>query len=226
MKIRSLLFATLLGVVAASQAQTFDPSRQYKVGMTESYSMTMNMESSMGEISMSMDMKNAIKKVYENGDADVETEVSNMTVSVGGREMNPPAGKPTTQRMSKYGVPVGASSSRGGNFAQMGAFFGDKELKVGEIVSFENTDKENPKRHSKGTAKLVSVENGVATIAVSIDSWSEQADKPMHLEGTSQVDATSHSLIRFEGKATNMSGMGGQGGPTITSATIVVTKKK
>lgn len=226
MKMRSILFGMLVGAAAASQAQTFSPVRSYKEGASDSYSMKMDMDSSMGKLGMSMDMKSTVKKVYENGDADVESAVSNLALSIAGQEMKPPAGKPTTMRINKFGMPVEAAKGKSSNFnmMQFTSQFGDKELKLGETMPFENVDKDNPKRKVKGTAKLSELKDGIAVIVVSVDSWTEASETPMHLDGTSRVNAATGVLNHFEGKATNLPSMGGPG-MTISSATFVIDRK-
>lgn len=224
MKIRLFLLVLVAGAAAVAQGQVFNPVRTFKEGTSETYSMKMDMESSAGQIGMSMEMKNTVKKVYENGDADIETAVTGMTVSIAGQQMKPPAGKPTTMRVNKFGAPVNATKNRNNSMIQFASQFGEKEIKVGETVSFENVDKDNPKIKTKGTAKLVEITNGVAVLTISVDSWTEASDKPMHLDGTSRVNASTGVLDKFEGKATNLPGMGAPG-MTIATATFVVERK-
>lgn len=225
MKFRSILFALLLGSIAISQAQTFNPERKYKEGQADAYSMKINMSSSMGELGLSMKMKNTVKKVYENGDADIETAITDMVMNMAGNEMKPPAGKPTSVKMNKFGVPVNAPKSGGMNFGQITSFIGDKEMTVGQSYPFEIAEKENPNNKMKGVAKLVSVEGGVATVFVTAEKWTDKIDKPMKFEGTSTIDTATTTLIKFEGKATDMPSMGA-GAPTITSATFLMERIK
>src|SRR5690349_13290129 len=136
MKLRILFFAFLAGIATIAHGQTFNPARSYKPGTTEKHAMTLSMDTSAGAASVSMTMTNSVKKVYENGDADIETAVSEFTINVGGTEMKAPDGKPTTRRVTKYGLSSDTSKSRGGNFAHIGGYFGDKEMKLGQTVSF------------------------------------------------------------------------------------------
>jgi hypothetical protein len=225
MKIQSLLFAALVAGASIASAQTFKPEHKYVEGDKDTYAMKVNATSSMGEVQITMDMTQSVKKVYENGDADIESNMSNMVVDFPGGQMHPnQKNKPTVVRYTKFGVPVTPPEGRaaGVNFSQFGSYFGDKELKVGETYTIEQSDAKNPKNHSKGTVKLLSVENEKAKIAISVDNYIEGADKPMHVDGTVTVNASNGKLIRFEGKAKDLPGS--QAMP-VTAADFVMEKK-
>jgi len=224
MNTRSALFVVILAIAVSVPAQTYNPERKYAAGMSDAYTMKMTMNSSMGELGVRMDMTQIVKKVYDNGDADIETTTENLTVNMAGKEIRPVTPPPTTSRLNKYGLLVSASANKGMNFSRFGSYFGEKELKVGETYMFEQADKDNPKAHVKGTAKLLSVENGKATIAVAIDSFAANVEKPMHMEGTVVSDAATGKMLRFEAKATDLIGMGGPG-MTVASAQFTIEHK-
>jgi hypothetical protein len=225
MKTRIILIALVAIAATVSPAQTLNTARKYVEGASDAYTMKMTMNSSMGEVAMSMGMLQKIVKVYDNGDADIETSTSDMVVNVGGQEIRPPSGKAESMRFSKYGIPLTAKKAAGGgiDFSRFGTYFGEKELAVGETYSFDQVEKDNPKNHAKGTAKLLSIENGKAKLAILVDSFKDKVEKPMHLEGTVVLDAATCKMLRFEGKATELPPMGG--GMTVTSASFVIEHK-
>ncbi|MFI5387043.1 MAG: hypothetical protein ACHQ50_13090 [Fimbriimonadales bacterium] len=225
MKIRTILLAALVGAVSGAHAQSLKIERKYVVNESDTYAQNMTMASSMGAIKISVETTQTVKKVYDDGDADVEAVAKNMTVNMGGNEMHPPAQPPTVTRMTKYGVPAAPEKGpRRMNFARFGSFFGDKELRLGVSVPFDQVDKENPKNHSSGTVKLLSLDAGKAKLELSVDVYTDGAEKPMHVDGTTLVDSANGKMLRFEGKAANLPTNAAQG-VTISSATFLIEKK-
>lgn len=227
MKFRTILFALALGVAGAAYGQdTLTMERQYKAGDVDHYSMTLNMNSSMGAMKISADIAQTVKKVYDNGDADIETATSNMSIDMAGRTMNPPPNPPTTLKMNKFGAPAGQMNSKGFNPSQIANFLGDKPLTVGQTITIDQADKDNPKNHVKGTVKLVSFANGQGQLETHMDFWTadSDSDKPMHADANIWVDATSHKMMKLVATMKDLP-MGKAGGMTISSAEITMVRK-
>jgi hypothetical protein len=226
MKIRTVLFAALVSAACVASTQTFNPERKYVEGDKDAYSMKVKATTQMGEMQITMDMDQIVKKVYPNGDADIDSGIANITVNLGGTEMHPPTKEQnrSTTRFSKFGMPVGetAKTQSGMNFGRFGTYFGDKELKLGETYTLEQTDEKNPKNHSKGTVKLVSLDGGNAKIAISVDNYIDGSPKPMHLDGTATLKASTGKLVKFEGKATDIAGAPGM---SVSTASFVMEHK-
>src|SRR2546429_185820 len=110
MKAKLVLFTTLLAAGAMAHQGTFQILHTYKEGEKDTYKMNMDVTlGSMGDATVSMTLTQTIKKVYDNGDADIESKMADMHVLLGGNEV-PNAGAdtpPSTQRFNKYGAPVG-----------------------------------------------------------------------------------------------------------------------
>lgn len=226
MRIRSIFLAVLLAGAAVAGAQdTFKPGRTYKVGESDTYTLKMTMSTQMGDISINGESTQTVKKVYDNGDADIEVKADKMVVNVGGNEMTPPSQPATMMKVNKFGVPLSVSGGEGKrnmNFSRFLSYYGDKELKVGETFAFDVPDKEKPKNHSKGSVKLASLENGKATLDISVDNFTEGSDEPMHVEGTAVVDASSGKMLKFHGTA---KGIPSGQGMTISSAEFTMEHK-
>ncbi len=225
MKIRSILFALALGTSALAGQDGLRVERKYVLNDSDTYVMKMQMESAMGDVDLSMNIKETVKKIYDNGDADIESAVSDMTVNVQGHEQKIPGQKPTTTRMNKFGAPVDLKNTKGMGFMRYGSMLGDKPLKVGETVSFDQADPNDPSAHAKGTVKLESIEGGIAKLILSVDTYMPKVDKPMHLDGTSWIDTAAGKLNKFEGKATNLPA-GGGAASIASSATFSMERKK
>lgn len=227
MKIRSVLFAALAGAALSASAQTtFNPAHNYKVGDTDSYSVKVNATSSMGPLVIAMDSVSTVKKVYDNGDADIETAISNMSLNMNGQDMPIPAGgkNSTTSKVNKYGLPLSTSGqTRGMNFSQFANFLGDKELKVGDTINFDNVNPQNKNVHSKGTVKLLSIDGGKAKFTISVDTYTEGVEKPMHMDGNLTADAANGKMLHFDGKVKDLPVQGQ--GMSVTAADFVMDHK-
>ena len=116
----AIIFA-LTCALAVAQQDSFVIARKWAVGQKENYRMTMNMEGAMS-MSLHMTMSNEVKKVYENGDADIDMQVGEMTMKMGDQEHKMPQGnqKPTTVKYNKFGNPV-SSAGQGGMGGNMSA---------------------------------------------------------------------------------------------------------
>lgn len=205
-----IIFATLAVTALAMAAQdTFKPIRTYKEGDKDVYELTMKMTAQGSPIDMSMTQTQVVKKVYENGDADIETTVTNSKVNFMGQSRDMPSSPSTTTRMNKFGAPVGkpAGGSRGMNFSFMNfsRSYGDKEMKVGETVKFNWADEKDAKSKAAGTATLVSLTDKTAVVKSEVDVWSaETGDTPIHVVSTVTVDRASGKPDRVEAKVAKL----------------------
>lgn len=234
MRSRALIIA--VGLVAASFAaqDSITLARTYKEGEKDNYKLALAVSMSLGSADVSMNMAQTIKKVYENGDADIETLVSDMHVMFGGNEV--PSGseapKPRTQRVDKFGKPVGAAEATGAtkNMMEQMAFLraamiaSDKPLVVGASVDVDRKEESNG-THTWGKVTLEKVEAGIATIQSDLQQTNKATgDKPMNLKFKTLVETASAKLIRVDGTVTNIPA--GDGGMQIDSVVIKVERQK
>lgn len=205
MRNRTFLALTLACATAFVHAQTFNPVHAYAAGDSDSYTVKVDATASTGEIGITSDTSRTVKHVYENGDADIETKITDLNLNIGGQPLPWTNPQPSTSRYNRFGMPITpGGQSLGMSFTRFGTFFGEKEFKVGETNAIEQVDEKNPKNHVKGTVKLLSLEDGKAKLSIVLDSFSEDAEKPMHVEGTATVHIATSRLLSFEGTATNL----------------------
>lgn len=209
-----MLGAALVAVAFASQ----DPltlARAYKEGEKDAYQMQITANLAIGTAEMSMNLTQTVKKVYENGDADIESLVSDMRLLFGGNEMptgqNAPA-PAQLQRFDKYGrlVPSeGASDQNRGMMAQMSflryaMFTTDKPMTPGTTVEVDEKDEKAGTR-AWGKITLERVEDGVATILSDLQMTTKQTgEKPIAMKFKSQVETASSKLRKVTGDVTNL----------------------
>ncbi len=225
MKTRTSL--ALLGLVAFASAQTVQVARSYKVGDVDAYHIQMKMEGSMA-MTMLMDSSQKVTAVYDNGDADVETTMTNGKIALMGMDRALPTGPAQKMRISKYGNPVGATPSGRGasmDFTKYMRGLPKSGMTVGQSLDYDETDPDT-KTRTKGTTKLESLTDGVAKYVTSVDVSNEKSPKPMHMEFTSLVEAATGRPNHIDGKITNLDGMpGAAAGMPITSVTLTMDRK-
>jgi hypothetical protein len=212
MKAKFLIASILLiGSVALASDPPISFVHKYAVGDKDVYSIKMKMTASgggMGEMNMSMTSTQVVKKVYDNGDADVENSTSDMVIDVAGQHISPPGGPSTTTRVTKFGAPVGAGKAAGRgpnmNFMRYTNYMGDGALSLNTPLKIDSVDPDNPKNSVHGTATLVGTENGLSKIVTSMDvRTADTGDTAMHIDSTSWLGENG-KLNRSEAKITNL----------------------
>jgi len=220
MKAKFFLAGASLFAMAYSQ-QIYRFERKYVEGEKDAYSFKMSMNLAQGSVDILMTQNWTVAKVYENGDADVETETTGTKIRFNGNEMDPPGGQAntkTTVRVNKYGAPLSTGSTGAGAGQRMGqnmaftrfaAMVGETGISVGQTVPIDYVDPKDPKITAKGSVKLESVDAGVAKLISNIDLTNAQtADKPIKMVATTFVDTTSSKLNKSEGTLTNLPSQG------------------
>lgn len=217
MKTRALI---LLGCVAAAAFAAQDPVslvRNYKEGDKDTYKLAVTATMAIGSADINMTMLQTVKKVYENGDADIETLVNDMKMSFGGNEIPMPettTNPAQSQRVDKFGRPVASnkpSEAAGGNrmmeqmsFLRYAGFVGDKPIPVGSSIDVDSKD-EKAGTHTWGKITLVKVESGIATVSSDLKTTNKQTGpKPMSMKFTSTVEMTSGKIEKVSGDITDL----------------------
>lgn len=212
MKIKALVLGVMLASAAFAGQDSVSLAHKYKVGDKDLYTMSMKLELAAGEITVAGEMTQTVLKVYENGDADLETKTGELTVNAMGQENKVPATPATTQKVNKFGQPMEAPKGQDmAPFLMLGGLFGDGNLKVGETKTIDQSTPSDEKSKVKGTIKVDSVTDGVAKLISSLDVSSPKAPKPLHFDTTTWVSTDSGRVQKLEGKASGMDDGGGQG---------------
>jgi len=211
-----------LPVLALASAQdSFSFAKKYKEGDKDAYNYKLSLEGGPGSIDVMFVFTNLVKKTYDNGDADIETEVSNMKVLFNGNEMpTPPAQQTSTkrsQRVNKFGQFVASDETNSGgggrmsvNFLQFVGAGIERPLKVGETVNVDYKDPKDAKRTAKGTVKLDSIAGGLAKVIANLDITTPemQSDKPVKLAINATFDTATTKLEKADGTASNLPSQG------------------
>jgi len=226
MRVISTLLAVVMAAAAFSQ-ESLTTERKYVAGEKDTYTMKMSIEGGPGDFSMFMKIIQSITKVYDNGDADLEVEIPEFKMSMGGNDM--PSQQIPTQKskVNKYGKSL--DEREAGNpmmnmqFLQYSSYFGEKPLKVGELIDFSEVDKKNPKNKVKGKMKVEEIKDGVAKILSLLDVYIPEAEQPLKLSVTSLVDVKTGKLNKSEGRVTDLPT---QGGMTIEAMVYTLERVK
>jgi hypothetical protein len=228
MKTKALILG--LGLVAAAFAvqDAVKFERAYKVGDRDDYRFSITASTMMGDADIQMIMSQVVKKVHDNGEADIETTIGDMKLMFMGNEMPMPGGQtppPTTSRVNKYGMPVG-EQARGGGGGMMGMMGGgelmrlgtmmmDKPMTVGQTIPFEQVDANNPRNKVVGTVLLESIKDGIAVVVTKSEIHNANSAQPMKVDVRSQIEMATNKPKLVEG---NVTGIPEQGGMQIDGA--------
>lgn len=230
-------FGLMLVAVAATAFAMQDEfllTRNYKEGDKDTYKLAVTANMSLGSADINMLMNQTVKKVYETGEADIETQVAEMRMSFGGQEMPMPnQDMPAmVQKFDKFGRPVGQPQGAGGgmaggmmsqmSFMRYAGFTGEKPLKVGETMKIDVKD-EKEGSHTTGTVLLEKISEGVAFIASNLEVKNKQTgDTPMKIAMKSQVLVASGKLHKVDGDITNLPDTGQ--GMTVDSVKLIMER--
>ena len=215
MKTKLMFSALVLVTLAFAAQESIKLERKYKEGEKDVYKMAMQMNMG-GDVNVALKSTQTVKKVYDNGDADIELASSDLKVNFNNQEMSPPVQPPSIVRFNKSGMPIGMKSSKGSrgqmnmSFLRYAFAFVDKPFKVGETIPMDFTDPDNPKAKVSGTVKVESLENGVAKFITNLDVRNEDTgDKPMKLAFTSWAEVSTAKLNKITGTVSNLPPMQG-----------------
>lgn len=218
MKTKAFLLVACLSAIALAYQDPVSLARAYKEGEQDTYKMAITANLAIGSADINLNMLQTVKKVFENGDADIETLVSDMRMTFGGNEIPAQAGgaapQGRIQRFDKFGRPVGSPSTAGDrgaammdqmSFLRYAMFTGDKPLVVGGSQDIDAKD-EKAGTHTWGKVTLVKIESGVATISSELKSTNKQTgeSKPINLKFSSLVDTATSKLLKVDGKVTDL----------------------
>ena len=145
-----------------ADATAYDLKRKYKVGEADRYESIIEISGQFSAIVRSTALM-TVKKIYGNGDADIETKPEKATAVVMGQAGPVQLPKPFVSRFNAYGMEIKSSRGIAGmpNFMRFAALSGREALKVGEEVAVEDKTDEGT---VTGKFKLTQVVDGVANV--------------------------------------------------------------
>ncbi|MFY9232940.1 MAG: hypothetical protein WAO58_00595 [Fimbriimonadaceae bacterium] len=205
MKARFLLIPVMLAAYATAGQDSIKIIRTFKEGEKDVYDLTMKMASQMGAVDLTMTTTQTVKKIYPNGDADIENATGAGKINIMGQARDIPAGKSTTMRMNKFGAPVDAPKASGGqgmnlDFINHVRGFGDYDLKLNVPVTIDFTDPKDAKSKVKGTVMLIALSEKTATVKADLSVWNAMGG-PIKMIATSVIDRASGKGEKVEVKA-------------------------
>lgn len=230
MSARNLLVLLLLPSVALGLVQDgFSPARTYTLGEKDVYGLSMRMDAGQYMVSISGKLNYEVKKVHENGDADVESKAGELTIDALGDIIKQPAGEPRLVRYNRFGAPMEKEAPKGQKqpiFMSFLTYRPSVAMKLGETVKVDETLQNSAKTQVKGTAKLEAITDGVAKIVSLLEVSEAKAKKPTKIHSIGYFDVKTSKLNRSESKLTDVDPAEMQGMPPISSITIVIEREK
>jgi hypothetical protein len=221
---------SLLAVGAMCLHQdVFEPARTYVVGEKDVYGLSMRMVSEKYDATIVGKLSYEIKKVYENGDADVESKSYSLVFTVMGQEYKSPDGTPRVTRHNKFGAAIEKGlpkDQRQPIFMSYLTYRAPAAMKLGQSIPISEKKDDEDKTEIKGSSKLESIESGIAKIATILDITSSKKKKATHIESVGYYDAKSSKLNRVECLLKDLDPAEFPGMPPLQSMTVVIEREK
>jgi len=194
------IYVVGLAVAAFAAQDTFTLDRKYKVDERDSYKVAASLEMTGGSGEASMTLMQTVVKTYENGDADIALSSKDARFVMDGQEMIEEL-EEIVVRVDKRGLP--ASASEHGPLSGVSTLLSasglvDKPMKTGETLKVDIEAKDGRPK-AKGTVKLESVKDGVATIVSDMDVTSDEFDgATCKLTATALIDVATSKPNKIE----------------------------
>jgi hypothetical protein len=191
----------LLLAVASINAQQL-ATRKYNVGDIDRYDVVVRADTSHGELLQSSKLTQKVVKVYENGEADIESSTSDVKASLGGISAMIGDGKISTAiaRFNKHGVPVVSGDVQGVNtiYASQYALLGIESVKDIVLGKEFPIDEKKTGGSVKGRSKIVSIDGSTVNVLSNFTVTTAANQEPMKLRATSVLDYSNSRILKFE----------------------------
>jgi hypothetical protein len=223
MKSRAIIFSLVVAAAAFAVQDEVKFTRSFKAGDKDNYSFNVQLKTAMGDMEMQMKMSQEITKVFENGEAEQKTTISDMKMFMNGTDVSAMAAQgmgaqaPIVVRIDKNGMPVDKKQAQGGGpmgqmsqLMSLGSMMTDKPMKIGQAVPIDMTDPKDPKSTVKGTVVLEAVEAGVARVKSDIQIANPQMPKPMQVKTVALVDVATSKPNKVTGEVIGVPAQGMQ----------------
>jgi hypothetical protein len=229
MKLKLTLLSLGLCAVAMAGQGPVHFVHHYTVGDHDGYKIHVTGSTQMGDLDVALTQVRTIKKVYDNGDADMETSTSDFHVTMNGNDINVPQPPTATERVNKLGIPVDADKGKGAhgspegmNFSKYAAAFYDKDIKVGDVITINDTSADG-KEKSTGSITLVSVNNGEAKLSADLTNTNPEMDAPAKVHVDMLMDTATSKPNHMEA---TVSSMPVQQGIVMTNVKMTLDRQK
>jgi hypothetical protein len=199
-------FVALLLAFAACAADTVKFVREYTEGQVDKFNVTIAMVFPTATWTFKALDTLTVKKVYPDGEVDIETAATDMKADVPGQDVPTPDQK-STRRFGKDGMPAGDLAAGGPQFdyARTEALLFGRDLTVGNDVAIEWTAPKDAKSKIKGTFNVQSVKDGLATVVSKLQIWnSGTGDKPMQATFTTLIEVVTSKIQKVDGVVTDL----------------------
>lgn len=217
MKLRALIFLALFSVPAFAAQDAIILQRTFKNGESDNYNLNVTIGMPGNVVDMKMALTQTVKKVYDNGDADIETASNSVKLFMNGQEM--PANskgdgktdQKETRRFDKYLRPVPGGSAKPAQglmnrfgLLLYGVMLSGQPVKKGDIVPVSYEDKDS-KTSVEGTAKVVDIAGGYAQIQSTFKVKTPETNgQPVDLNMTSKIDTATTKPSHVEATVTSL----------------------
>lgn len=190
--------------LGASAADTVKLTRTYTEGQIDKFDESFAMVVQSGDWKIK-DMRTlTVKRVYPNGQVDIEAAATDITVDMAGQKGSNQDQR-STRRFDQNGMPIDARAPGTFDYPRTEALLFGRDLTVGQDVPVEWKDAKDDKSKIKGTIKVESVKDGVAKIVGAFEIWdAKTGDSPIKATITTTVDVATSKIQKVEGLVTKL----------------------
>jgi hypothetical protein len=212
MKTRALFLGVVLAATCFASQDAIKIERNFKEGEKDTFKMNASASTGLGTFEIAATVEEHVRKVFENGEAEIESSVHEWKIMVNGMELPEGAGpgKPenSTRRVTKTGVPVGSQGRTGimslDFTSHLNKILGS-ELEVGKTYTVDQKSATDPASRVEGTAKVDSVVDGVAKLTANLRVFSKEGGaKPTRVEMVQLLDVSSSKSNRLQATIRDM----------------------
>jgi hypothetical protein len=217
-----------LSLFVSTGQDAFSPARTYVAGEKDVYGLSMKMATGSNDVTITGKLSYEVKKVYENGDADLESKTYDVVISAMGTVMNQPNANPRLVRYNKFGAAIEQGvpkDQRQPIFMRFLTYRSEGAMKVGEAVQVDETLDDEQKTRVKGSAKLESLADGVAKVVSNVEITNVKSKKPTKISSIGYFDVKTSKLNRAESRLQDVEPGAMPGLPALQSITVVIERE-
>lgn len=200
-----------IGVLACVVSSTQEPvsfERKWLLNEKQSYSVTLTLNSNVGDVIIEFDLISITEKILEDGASQLTFRIENSTAKT--NNMNVPL-KPSRSGFSasfdKYAVPISKEHEDLGVLFQLIKYVGilpNQPLKAGDTLSLNYDKRQSANIEVKGNLQLVESKERLSKFSGTIEVHKPDSRVPMKLSLTYWVDQRNGALVEAEGTAIDL----------------------
>ena len=208
MRLNQFVGISVLACMVSSMQEPVSFERKWLVNEKQSYSVTLTLNSNVGDVIIEFDLISIAEKTFEDGSSQLTFRIENSIAKT--NDMNVPL-KPSRNGFSasfdKYAVPISQDHEDLGALFQLIKYVGilpNQSMKIGDTLSLNYDKRQTAHIEVKGNLQLAENKEYLSKFSGNIEIHKPDSRVPMKLSLTYWIDQRNGSLVEAEGTATNL----------------------